>query len=216
MTAVFAILMIALAVLGFAYAQWNEILTINGTITTGELDVEFTVCKTNDPPDGVSKDPSECGSWDGETWIGGRYDLDVASIDCELVVEDTGLEAGDKQKIDITVENAYSSYHGNVMFTIENIGTIPAKIKSIKLVAIGGSPITPIDLVACTPVKIDADNDGDKDLSLHLSTLAVGDVIPLPKGSSIPGDLCIHVLDGADELDSYSFTIEIEVGQFNA
>jgi len=49
MTAIFATLMIALMAVGFAYANWTKIVTINGTITTGKLELtpSFTAT-TND------------------------------------------------------------------------------------------------------------------------------------------------------------------------
>ena len=39
MTAIFAILMIALMVAGFAYAHWEKTIYINGTVTTGKFSV---------------------------------------------------------------------------------------------------------------------------------------------------------------------------------
>lgn len=39
MTAIFAILMVALMVAGFAYAHWEKIVTIDGSVTTGTLHV---------------------------------------------------------------------------------------------------------------------------------------------------------------------------------
>ncbi len=38
----FLVLVIALAFLGVGYALWSETLTISGTVTTGEVDVEFS------------------------------------------------------------------------------------------------------------------------------------------------------------------------------
>jgi hypothetical protein len=35
------ILLVALATLGIAYGQWTDTLTINGTVTTGEVDVDW-------------------------------------------------------------------------------------------------------------------------------------------------------------------------------
>ena len=39
---IFMILVIALAFLGVGYALWSETLTISGTVSTGEVDVEFS------------------------------------------------------------------------------------------------------------------------------------------------------------------------------
>ena len=81
---IFPVLLIALSVVGFSYAYWTDTLTIDGEISTGELDVQFSAQATNDP-DGEN-DPKECGTWtyDGQqfTWSGARYDFDVANITC--------------------------------------------------------------------------------------------------------------------------------------
>ena len=49
MTAIFAILMIALMAVGFAYAHWEKIIYINGTVNAADFDVRFSAASTNDP-----------------------------------------------------------------------------------------------------------------------------------------------------------------------
>ena len=60
--AVFALLMVFLAVAGFAYAHWSETLTINGTVETGVLDVAWVVrlCWDLEPSE---KDVSNITCW---------------------------------------------------------------------------------------------------------------------------------------------------------
>jgi hypothetical protein len=55
MTAIFATLMIALMAVGFAYAHWSKIITINGTITTGKLHLYPTFSATTDDKKGICK-----------------------------------------------------------------------------------------------------------------------------------------------------------------
>ena len=218
---------LGLGAMGGALAYWNETLTIAGSVATGELDVEFSAQKSND--DGTQLDPSECGTWTmsnlkdstGWTWGTNRYAFDVGKTICALVDADGNPAEGGSynngnEKMTITVTNAYPCYYAHVAFSIDNLGTIPAHIKSIQLTALepvhdGGLPIV---LVAGIPRELDADGDGDKDLSLCLTTLAVSQNIAV--GGALPGDLCIHVMDGADEVDTYTFTIEIVCNQFNA
>jgi hypothetical protein len=51
MVGLFAVVMIALMVAGFAYAHWTETLVINGTVKTGELDLRWSCqCWDNDEP----------------------------------------------------------------------------------------------------------------------------------------------------------------------
>ncbi|MEM3828097.1 MAG: hypothetical protein QXP36_02610 [Conexivisphaerales archaeon] len=100
----FAILLIALAVFGFSHAWWAETLTIQGSVTTGELDVEFrNVYCTPDP-----------------------------YISCTAIPSDTDGD-GDYDKIDVTVINGYPSGKCVVAFDIYNSGSIPAKVKSITI-----------------------------------------------------------------------------------
>jgi predicted ribosomally synthesized peptide with SipW-like signal peptide len=186
MAALFASLLIALAVVGFTYAWWNETLTINGTISTGQLDVKFTdvTCKDNEDT------------------------LNVGT--CSASAE--------KQKVTVTMGNAYPCYECDVDFMILNTGTIPAKIMSIKLVEISKGGIkksVSVELVTCTTYYVDFDEpDGKYDFSLHVTTLTVGNQVN--PNEKISGDLHIHIEEGAAEHTSYDFTIEILVGQFNA
>lgn len=231
---------LALGAMGVGLAFWNETLTITGTVATGQLDVEFSDQKSND--DGSvdnALDPSECGTWTmsdlnsstGWSNNAAREAYDVASTTCELiaVADANSPENGDNQTLKITILNAYPCYYGNVAFTIDNIGTIPAKIESIKLVAVSdavGSPIVvDVDLVACTTYYVYADTGvvskltlgfptTGADFSIHLSKLLVGQEIAV--GGAIPGDICVHIEDGAEELANYDFSIEIVVTQFNA
>ena len=58
MTAIFAILMIALMVAGISYAMWEKTITITGTVNTGIVDVQFcNVAVSSDEDKAVS-------SWD--------------------------------------------------------------------------------------------------------------------------------------------------------
>ena len=223
---------LALGAMGGALAYWNETLTVTGTVNTGELDVEFSAQKSND--DGTQADPSERGAWtiglpkdsSGWSWAGARYEYNVGKTTCVLVPDVSGPEEGENQTMVITVDNAYPCYYGNVAFTIDNIGTIPAHVKSIKLISLSKGAETyvlktPRDLVVCETWYIDYDaprveitpSAGD-DFSIHLSgDLEVSKIIAV--GGALPGDICIHVEEGAAELTKYDFTIEIVVEQFN-
>jgi predicted ribosomally synthesized peptide with SipW-like signal peptide len=194
MAALFASLLIALAVVGFTYAWWTETLTISGTISTGNLNVEFTdvTCKDNE----------------------GTLDVGTCSA-----------SATGKQKVTVTMGNAYPCYECDVDFMIHNTGTIPAKIMSIKLIEISkgtDKKTVNVELVTCTTYYVDFEGgtvdttlDPTKhDFSLHGTSLTVGNQVN--PNEKIYGDLHIHIEEGAAELTSYDFTIEILVGQFNA
>ena len=50
---IFTLLMVALMVAGFAYAQWTETLVLEGTVKTGELELEWS-CECWDNDDGLN------------------------------------------------------------------------------------------------------------------------------------------------------------------
>ncbi|MEM2280760.1 MAG: SipW-dependent-type signal peptide-containing protein [Candidatus Bathyarchaeia archaeon] len=100
----FAVLIVALAVLGFSYAWWTETLTISGTITTGELDVGF------------ANNSTSCSDY----------------ITCKAILIDSDSD-NDYDKMEVTVGNAYPCGWCNVTFAIANTGTIPAKIGNVEL-----------------------------------------------------------------------------------
>jgi hypothetical protein len=148
LTAIFATMLIALCLAGVSYAMWSKTLYIDGTVKTGEVDVEFLV----DPYyeyTGLTYKYYD-GSWDktgendpdwfhgsqgpdyGTNTLGGpvgttaRLDKDVGKTSYTLVDTDGD---GDIDKIEVTVTNAYPGYVGGITYRIHNCGTIPVKYK---------------------------------------------------------------------------------------
>ena len=116
---VFAILMIALTLVGVTYACWNKTLTINGDVNTGKVDVIITSVGTDDEPGHVPHalpPGAHTGNDPG-------YIKDVAS--CVATLDIQTDPSGETLKINIT--NGYPCYHCSVHFTVTNIGTVPVK-----------------------------------------------------------------------------------------
>ena len=143
----FAVVLIALAVVGFSYAWWTETLTIEGTITTGELDVEFT----------------------------GAYTLSCSEyMSCEVNFEDGGETdptPTDLSKMTVTVSNGYPCGWCNVTFTIHNCGTIPAKVTVINIPSVTGLEISLEGISVGT--KIDPSKTASPTLKIHVTEDAV-------------------------------------------
>ena len=139
MTALFAILMIALMAAGVTYACWKETLTINGVVNTGDLDVEWSWAYTNDPEG--SNDPGLMNVETTTVTVGdysdtyaasgdyGFYDKDVANAAVEITQE--YQEPNDK--LTITIENAYPSYAPHIWFAVDNIGDIPVNMSDFTI-----------------------------------------------------------------------------------
>jgi hypothetical protein len=94
------------------------------------------------------------------------------------------------QTLTITVTNGYPCYESTIDYTIDNIGTIPVKVQRWTV----------------TPIL-------DGDVTVTITTIAVGTQIDA--GASVPGDIHIHVEQSADELATYTFSVEIYLVQWN-
>ena len=100
------LLLISLALIGFAYAHWEKIITVEGQVSTGTIDAKITACYCNDPP--------------GKTDPG--YDKDVASCECSKI---------GPQKASVTISNAYPCYNVNITIVVKNTGTIPIALGEV-------------------------------------------------------------------------------------
>jgi len=240
----FLIMIMALATVGTSYALWSETINIKGVVNTGEVDVEFSEYVSNDPPNVLSIDPTEPGSWSipdvhtpsGWGWTGVRGDKDVGSIDCTLVPNSGDGSSGNNVMI-VTVSNGYPCYYGSVAFSIDNIGTVPVMIQAVTLVEISkngvtkSSPNLDLDVMAKTLLYVDADtgnvdetSDAGDDFSFYFNELPVGKQIDAPNTpiggaatgiTAIPCDMWFHVEQPSEENTRYDLKITIHAVQWN-
>lgn len=103
------LLIFALSVAGYAFANWTETLTINGSVTTATLDLTF---KYIGPVDELGTDP---------------YNVATTTLD------PSGMTTGTVHLVTMIVNNAYLGYKVLFTFQIKNIGTIPAKFVGFNL-----------------------------------------------------------------------------------
>lgn len=106
------LLVFALVMTGFAYAHWEKIITINGTVNTGILDLIIISAVSGDPSGTI--DPGK--------------DKNVATT--TVTIDPT-----DPEILIVTITNAYPSYFVFVHFTVRNVGTIPVKLQAIEVEA---------------------------------------------------------------------------------
>jgi len=155
MTAIFAILMIALMVAGISYAMWDKTLYINGTVKTGEVDAYFTTAESNDPYGTI--DPGYLV--DGVT----PKDKDVGCT------EVTGEKL---QTLTITVTNGYPCYSSRIDYTIDNIGTIPVKVQSFTFTGDFDKYVTVTVTDIAVGTQIDAKESVPGDIEIHVEQCA--------------------------------------------
>jgi len=101
----FLVLTLVLGSMGVGYAMWDKTLDINGTVNTGEVNLEIISASSDD----IGIDPGK--------------DKDVGST---TVAIDPGL-----QSITVTVTNGYPCYEVYVHFTVHNNGSVPVKLQAV-------------------------------------------------------------------------------------
>lgn len=101
----------ALLAAGIAYAMWAEEIHIEGTVNTGEVYLEWTLCSCNDS----GLDPIAPYPW---PYPEGFEQKDVGSVTCTIDEEDPRI-------LHFTVENGYPSYYLDCQVHYKNTGTVP-------------------------------------------------------------------------------------------
>ncbi|KAA0006506.1 MAG: hypothetical protein FE037_05135 [Thermoplasmata archaeon] len=129
------LLLISLALIGFAYAHWEEIITVEGQVSTGKVDAEITSWSCDDPPGTPGNPVNDPG-----------YDKDVASCVCSII---------DSQKAKVTINNAYPCYTVTLNLVVKNTGTIPIALGEVR---VDGNTIPDQEW---TPIDLDGDGKND-------------------------------------------------------
>lgn len=102
------LLIVLLAGLGVAYGLWSETLTIEGTVKTGDVDVEFVNDQKTELVNGGSE-PSEKAN----------------AANCTVSIID---QPEDNSALEITVTGAYPSWSCVVAFEVKSVGSVPVHI----------------------------------------------------------------------------------------
>lgn len=165
----FVAMLVALGLVGATYAYWSDSLSISGSVSTGNLDVKLNSTTQSSDSDDTMQ-------------------YNVGSVTCSV-------DPNDDDRATVTITDAYPDYQATCTFTIENTGTIPAKIMDISVTDNSGNPLD-------TSV-----------LDVTVNGLSEGDVIEA--GASQMFKVVTTVGQNAAEGASYSYTITIDVGQFN-
>ncbi len=102
------VLAISIMLVGAGYAYWDQTLTINNTVTAGNLDVKF-ICR------------SDVDDWDDGYISGDHSDL----------VSSSAVIAQGGQSIDFVIGNFYPGAGASLDFLVKNTGSVPAKITNV-------------------------------------------------------------------------------------
>lgn len=198
----FMVLVVALASLAVAYTQWNWMLTIDGTVNTGDVGGMFGEAFTDD--DGVidnpDKDSLDAGPDPAASGFDpkARYTLDVG--DCAAAVDTVN-----PNQATVTLNNVYPSYYCTAWFHIVNTGTVPLKISEVR---VNGTPVIP-----STTNPFDLDGDTLPDINIHVSEITLDQVVPV--GEPVQMDLDMHIKPDASPDSILNFDVAIDLVVFN-
>jgi len=177
---IYLVLLIALSIMGAAFAFWSQILTANNTVATGTYDVVFSSFTA--PANGGYQDTFTAAPVNPHEYVVG-------------------------------LNNLYPGRDAIFTFTLEDTGTVSAKISDIKLDGIS---------VAGTGYAENKDmypQDGTMDITVSVLDVTVNEQINA--GGTITGHLKVHTwgkvssdTNDASPSCSGSFTFEIDAVQY--
>ncbi len=150
------VFLVALTIMGAAYAAWTQNLSITGTVSTGTYIV--TVAQN-----GAATAANDSGP---VTLSGGTATVTIGTV------TGTGANAG----FSVTIANGYPGLIVEVPYKIAQTGSVPAKVTAMKLGILGATPTTWDGSVqgitlsggSYTDVKLYNTSDGN---TLHISNL---------------------------------------------
>jgi hypothetical protein len=249
-------LVLALGALGVGYALWYQDVIISGSVDTGYVCAHLMGQKSNDPgePGSVTgyysgnldpahgHQPFSNSYWSGIgsvdpaswSWVGDDYGKNVAACNC--TINQCTLD-----ELTFTIVDGYPSYGPDVAFVVQNCGTIPVKISSIKLTSVttpNGTYTKDIDVDAnynttaymvdnygnVTPQTAPVGNaawdpgfDDEYAFTFVITSLAAQPLLYTqiePEGY-VWGDVGLHVAQSAIQDSVYSFTLKYTFAQWN-
>ena len=200
-------LIIALSIVGFAFATWWDYVQIEGTIHMGSLTIGFTeltcVEKYIDPTTGLKAN----GEWLGK---------DVGKVDCELrdLIEDPHTLKVGYETAYVEITNAYPSYQVHIIFAIKNLAKIPVHFVEIRAEDPTGELIWD-EAQSC--FWKDFDGDGVKDPDEIIINVDVVNLIciQLDYCEDTKAEVDLHFKEDAEECHTYHFKFTIVAVQWN-
>jgi hypothetical protein len=195
----FLTLFAVFAILVSAVAMWSDILKINATIKTGDVDIEFI-------------------GWP-RVYEGDEYEKPwVASCSASLYEvqnEDQDNPAGDNDlELVITINNAYPCYYCKVHdVSVENTGSVPVKL-SVTVYANNTLCERKKDAWGQYYYACDVDNNGEADIVLWGCFTSLEN-LQLHPGESASFTVDTHVEQDAEQSSIYNIEILIKGIQWN-
>jgi hypothetical protein len=115
------VFLVALTIMGAAYAVWTQNLSVTGTVSTGTYIVTV-----------AQNDTATAANDSGPIGLSGTATVTIGPV------TGTGTNAG----FSVTIANGYPGLIVKVPYKIAQIGSVPAKVTAMKLGILGATPIT--------------------------------------------------------------------------
>ena len=214
------VLVLALGSLGVGYAAWTDTIYVNGTVSTGEVCMQFGPS--------VSIDDTSCFDagavpylsppHDWNSTPGANFPAYAHQVDKNVACGSFQLN-GDRDVLTYTFSNVYPYYYNHSSFWLCNCGTIPVKVQSFVFKDATGNIIGTVEKGSQDEdlfVEMDLDGNGVPDFQIQWGDEA-GDQL---EGTGCR-DISFAILFLQDELmdfstpQSYTFTIEVTAIQWN-
>jgi len=190
-----ALVIFSLLVSGLAYAHWEKIVTINGTVQTGILCASFSEPLFQKD---IGNDWTIAENMDYKTIH--QLGKDVGS--CSIVINPDNDEV-----LEVRLDNVYPSYFTEFDFGLYNCGTIPWRIQEV-IFNPGG-----IVLTHSGNLRLDLTGDNKDDVQVHWGN-SFGDQID--SGNSADLSFGVHVLENMpQDQRGLTFTVQIVVWNWN-
>jgi len=198
LSVIFAVLMLALSIAGFAYAHWEKIITINGTVNTGVLCWKTTTVQCLDDYVGCKDYHCNDGFAGYYYWQG---DKDVGMTTIQII---------DDQTVELNLTNVYPSYFTSATLYIVNCGTIPLIFEKVII----ASQYETVEIVEDDQiVSIDLNGDGLDDIEIYWGNHIGKQIHPGEPLGEV--SFWIHVLQNAPPGSNLSFTVKFVAINWN-
>ena len=184
------VLMLGLLSMGIAYAHWSQILDIEGSVASGDLDWEFADWSAEDTVPGEN-DYNCRDNFAGPTPYKWQVDKDVGR---------TTITRTDPHTITLTLTNVYPSYWTAVSVYAHCTGSTPLVIAAV---LIDGIEITEGD----PKIRLDLTGDDNYDIEIWWRESGVFGQQLENCDDSDEMSFWIHVLQDAPQDNTLEFTI---------
>jgi len=153
-------LVLALGALGVGYASWTDTITINGSVSTGDVCLCITQTGAHAPftldPCGTGHlDPNGLYSTCDPLYFSDQEPAETKDVAC------TDVTWVDCNTLGVTVTNGYPYYASGVDFTVCSCGSVPVKIWKVDISDDYGHTSTFYDNPAVVCLDLDDDGEGD-------------------------------------------------------